>query len=474
MESNKVRTRYAPSPTGNLHIGGARTALFAYLHAKSKNGEFLLRLEDTDTERNLEYGEKNQMDTLEWLGIIPDYSPINPDETGSFRQSERLEIYEEKVKELLNNGNAYLSWHTPEDLEAELEKQSAAGKENPRITNDFLRYITPKENAKPSVRIKVPDDEIYEWDDGVRGKMSVPSSAIIDWVIQKSNGIPTYNFANVVDDHLMKITDVHRGEEHISNTPKQIQLYKLFGWEIPKFYHLTIIINDDGKKLSKRDESVLQFIHLYKERGYLSEAVFNFLSLLGWSPGGVNLENEIFSHSELINIFDIKRFSKAPSKFDVKKLQWTNNQYIQKLNKNDIYEFLNKFVEEVNLSEEQKAIIFESFQPGIHEGIEIINLIKLFIEEPEAIDEFKDSLRDSKKLLVEIYSKLDDLENWTSEEIKQIINNTGKDMEIKGTQLHFPIRMAITLKAHGPELSKIMEIFGKGKSLERLKIYETL
>lgn len=474
MNTKITRTRYAPSPTGNLHIGGARTALFAYLHAKSNNGEFILRLEDTDLARNIKEGEKNQIEGLSWLGIKPDYDPNNSGEIGPLRQSERLEIYQKYIDFLLEKDLAYYSWHTPEDIENEIERQIKNGIERPMVKNDFFRSTKEIKGVKPSIRVKVPDNVLFEWNDGVRGKMSVPSSAVTDWVIQKSDGIPTYNFANVIDDHLMEITDVHRGEEHISNTPKQIHLYKLFEWDIPNFYHLTIIINDDGKKLSKRDESVLQFIHLYKELGFLPHSVFNFLSLLGWSPGGSESENEIFSHDKLIKIFDTNRFSKAPSKFDINKLKWMNNIYIQKLNDEETFNFLDRFVEDVELIKEQKQIIFKSFKPGIHQGEEIIKLIEIFTEKIEFNNDDLSKLTTSKNLLKEVRERLINLKDWDNQLIKEVIIQTGKELELKGKELHFPIRFATTLRNHGPEIAKILEIFGKEKTLERLKIYEEI
>ena len=237
---SKPRLRYAPSPTGRLHIGGARTALFNYLYAKHMDGDFIVRIEDTDIERNIKDGEKSQIDNLIWMGMEPDYYPGKEDETGPFRQSERFDVYNKYVDFLLKNGFAYECWCSKEDLDKE-RNEANNNKKAYKYSRKCLNNPIKKEGQKPSIRIKMPENEILEWDDGVRGKIAINSNDIGDWVIMKSNGIPTYSFANVIDDHLMKITHVMRGEEHISNTPKQIHRYKLFGWKHPNFLHLTII-----------------------------------------------------------------------------------------------------------------------------------------------------------------------------------------------------------------------------------------
>lgn len=464
---SKVRTRYAPSPTGYLHIGGARTALFCFLSAKSMNGEFIIRLEDTDKIRNLSYGEKNQIDGLNWLGIIPDYFPdLSTNELGPLRQSERLEIYDKYIRKLLEKGDAYECWCSPEELEIERQRQLKQGITSPTYNRKCLHNPKPKKGITPSIRVKVPDDEVYEWKDGVRGMIKVPSSSIGDWVIKKSNGIPTYNFANVIDDYLMKITFVHRGEEHLANTPKQLHIYKLFGWKPPIFLHLTIITNQNGKKLSKRDGDVLQFIHLYRERGYLPAAVFNYLSLLGWSPKG---EEEIFSKNELIKIFSHERLSKSPSQFDIKKLKWINNQYIQKLQEKELNEFLSPFLVNSYLTEEQKQKIFKVFQSSLYEGKDIVDLVKLFEDDYRLPSKYVLFIKDKIKVINSFILRIENLSNWNKESIKSEIMLVGDELKIKGKDLLMPLRLKITGKEFGPDLSSIIEIFGKDKTLERLK-----
>ncbi|HEY8405903.1 MAG TPA: glutamate--tRNA ligase family protein, partial [Acholeplasma sp.] len=248
----KVRARYAPSPTGLLHIGNARTALFNYLFAKHHGGDFLIRIEDTDVARNVEGGEASQLNYLKWLGISWDEGPDIGGPHGPYHQLKRLDLYKKYADELLERGLAF--------------------KEYKEGSNKY------------AIRFKVPKDVTYTFDDVIRGKLTFESKEIEDWIIMKDNGIPTYNFAVVIDDHHMEITHVFRGEEHITNTPKQIMVYQAFGWEVPTFGHMTIIVNEKRKKLSKRDKDVVQFIGEYDQLGYLPEAMLNFLSLLGWTP----------------------------------------------------------------------------------------------------------------------------------------------------------------------------------------------
>jgi nondiscriminating glutamyl-tRNA synthetase len=270
----KVRVRYAPSPTGFLHIGNARTALFDYLFAKHHDGTFVLRIEDTDVERNVEGGEESQLFYLNWLGIEPDESAQKPNpKYGPYRQTERLDIYKKYVDILLEKGYAYKCFCTSEEIEEDYNRQIEAGvtatRYNRKCLNLTKEEIKQKEEAgiPYSIRLRVPNHKTYEFEDLIRGHVSFESKDIGDFVIVKSNGIPTYNFAVVIDDHLMEISHVFRGEEHISNTPKQLMIYEMLGWEAPKFGHMTIIVNENHKKLSKRDNSIMQFMSQYKEAG---------------------------------------------------------------------------------------------------------------------------------------------------------------------------------------------------------------
>jgi len=334
-----IRVRYAPSPTGLLHIGNARTALFNYLYARHHGGTFIIRIEDTDRKRHVEDGERSQLENLRWLGMDWDESPETHE---NYRQSERLELYQKYIDQLLAEGKAYKSYVTEEELAAERERQEAAG-ETPRYINEYLgmseeekaAYIAEREAAGiiPTVRLAVNESGIYKWHDMVKGDIEFEGGNIGgDWVIQKKDGYPTYNFAVVIDDHDMVISHVIRGDDHIANTPKQLMVYEALGWEAPEFGHMTLIINSEtGKKLSKRDTNTLQFIEDYRKKGYLPEAVFNFIALLGWNPGG---EDEIFSREELIKLFDENRLSKSPAAFDQKKMDWMSNVYLKPSKRN--------------------------------------------------------------------------------------------------------------------------------------------
>ncbi len=474
---NKVRVRYAPSPTGFLHIGNARTALFNYLFAKHYEGDFILRIEDTDLERNVEGGEESQYFYLNWLGITPDESPANPNpKYAPYRQMERLDIYNKYVNELLEKGYAYKCYCTSEELEEDYKKQVDAGYSSTRYSRSCL-HLTPEQIKKYedegrtySIRIRVPENETYEFEDMIRGKVSFESKDIGDWVLVKSNGIPTYNYAVVVDDHTMDITHVFRGEEHLSNTPKQMMVSKMLGWDIPKFGHMTLIVNEQHKKLSKRDNDIMQFLSQYKEVGYLPEAMFNFMSLLGWSPAS---EQEIFTHDELVKEFTEKRLSKSPSMFDKGKLAWVNNRYIKELNPEKIKELCLPFLKETyDLSDKseswlEKLILL--YQPQISYGQEIIAASKVFFVEQELEEDAKEVLTwETTPILKEVfYQEVKDIE-WTSENLKTAMNNVKNTTGIKGKPLFMGLRVLTTRITHGPDLMTTLELFGKERILKEL------
>ncbi len=475
----KVRVRYAPSPTGHLHIGNARTALFNYLFAKHYHGDFILRIEDTDVARNVEGGEESQLKYLTWLGIIPDESPQHPNpKYAPYRQMERLEIYKKYTDWLLEHGYAYKCFCTAEELEVEHEKQEKAGLA-PRYNRKCLHLskeeIEQKEKAgiPYTIRLKVPENEIYEFEDMIRGHVSFESKDIGDWVLVKANGIPTYNYAVVIDDHTMDITHVFRGEEHLSNTPKQIMLYRIFGWKAPQFGHMTLIVNENHKKLSKRDANVLQFMSQYEELGYLPQAMFNFMALLGWSPEG---EREIFSKEELIEVFSEKRLSKSPSMFDQAKLAWVNNRYIKELPLPDLIQLclphLQKHYDLSNKSKEWIEKLIATYQEQLSYGAEIVPLVSLFFTKELQIDqegmEFLKSDDSIKNTLNTFLNYLKDLETFTKDEIFMCIKETQKTAKVKGKLLYMPIRIATTGIMHGPDLAISLELLGKDTVLDRL------
>lgn len=480
--TQEVRVRYAPSPTGHLHIGGARTALFNYLFARHHHGKFIVRIEDTDIERNVEGGEQSQLENLKWLGIEYDESVDKDGGYGPYRQTERLHIYRQYTNELLEKGYAYKCFCTPEELEQEREAQKAAGIAAPQYSGK-CRHLTPEQvqqlesEGKPyTIRLKVPEGKVYEFEDMVRGRVSFESKDIGDWVIVKANGIPTYNFAVVIDDHLMKITHVFRGEEHLSNTPKQLMVYEYFGWKPPKYAHLTLIVNENRKKLSKRDESIIQFVSQYKELGYLPEAMFNFFALLGWSPEG---EEEIFTKEELIRMFDVSRLSKSPSMFDKQKLTWMNNQYIKKLDLDRLVELslphlirAGRLPEQMTDEQKQWARdLIALYQEQMSYGAEIVELSELFFKQEIEYDEEAKAVLAGEQVpnvLKAFYEQMEQLATFDSDHIKAAIKAVQKETGQKGKNLFMPIRVAVTGQTHGPELPEAIRLLRKEAVLSRL------
>jgi nondiscriminating glutamyl-tRNA synthetase len=479
--SNEVRVRYAPSPTGHLHIGNARTALFNYLYARNNGGKFIIRIEDTDKKRNIEGGEESQLKYLKWLGIDWDESVDVGGEYGPYRQSERNDIYETYYIQLLESGQAYKCYCTEEELEAEREAQTERG-ETPHYSGK-CRHLSASERSqfesegrKPSIRILVPEARTFTFDDMVKGVVSFESEGMGDWVIIKKDGTPTYNFAVTIDDYLMNITHVLRGDDHISNTPKQLLVYEAFGWEPPVFGHMTLIVNESRKKLSKRDESIIQFIEQYEELGYLPEALFNFITLLGWSPAG---EEEIYAKEEFIAIFDASRLSKSPALFDKQKLMWMNNQYMKKVEIDRVVDLaLPHLIKAGRLStdmtDEQKQwtkSLIALFQEKMSFGAEIVELTDMFFkDDAEYEEEAKEVLTGEQvpEVLKAFTQELDQLQNFHAEEIKAAMKAVQKSTGQKGKNLFMPIRAAVTGQTHGPDLPQAIELLGKTKVQMRI------
>lgn len=477
--SKPIRVRYAPSPTGLLHIGNARTALFNYLYARHHGGQFIIRIEDTDRKRHVEDGERSQLENLRWLGIDWDESPETHEQ---YRQSERLAIYQKYVDELLEKGLAYKSYVTEEELATERERQEAAG-ETPRYVNEFLGmtdqekadYIAEREaqGIVPTVRLAVNEAGIYKWTDMVKGEIEFEGVNIGgDWVIQKKDGYPTYNFAVVIDDHLMEISHVIRGDDHIANTPKQLMIYEALGWEAPEFGHMTLIINSEtGKKLSKRDTNTLQFIEDYRKKGYLPEAVFNFISLLGWNPGG---EEEIFSREALIELFDENRLSKSPAAFDQKKMDWMSNDYIKKAEPAKIFDMAKPYLEAAGRLTDKAADMVALYQPQLNSVDEIVGLTDLFFSEfPTLSEEAKEVMAAETvpTVLTAFKDKLSQLapEDFLAENIAPQIKAVQKETGIKGKNLFMPIRIAVSGEMHGPDLPNTIYLLGQEKSIQHLE-----
>lgn len=480
---NKVRVRYAPSPTGHLHIGNARTAIFNYLFARHHGGDFVIRIEDTDLKRNIAGGEESQLENLKWLGVTWDEGPDQPKAVGPYRQSERKEIYLPLIDQLLASNLAYKCYMTEDELEAEREAQRARG-EMPRYSGKHA-HLSPQEQAAfeaegrtPVVRFRVPANKEYRFHDLVKGDITFESGSIGgDFVILKRDGMPTYNFAVAVDDHLMAITHVLRGDDHIANTPKQLMVYEAFGWEAPVFGHMTLIINSEtGKKLSKRDETILQFIEQYRDLGYVPEAMFNFITLLGWSPVG---EEEIFSQAEFIEQFDADRLSKSPAAFDNKKLDWVNNQYIKHIPVTEFAAQAIPYLVEAGkvsepLSEDARARLTKIvglYQPQMTHASEITELATLFFQEGLTFGEAEKEVLAGETVPTVLNcfkQQIEALTEFDVPAIKAAIKAVQKETGIKGKNLFMPIRVAVSGQMHGPELGDTIELLGKEQTLDHL------
>jgi nondiscriminating glutamyl-tRNA synthetase len=466
-----VRVRYAPSPTGHLHIGNARTALFNFLFAKKNKGSFIVRIEDTDTVRNVEGGIESQLKYLKWLGIDWDESIDQDKGYGPYRQLERLDIYKKYANMLLEKGLAYKCYCTEEELQAEREEMIKAGKDKLHYSRKCY-YLNEEKDLPYVLRFKVPDNESYTFNDLVKGEVTFRSEDVGDWVMVKQNGIPTYNFACAIDDHLMAISHVLRGEDHITNTPKQMMIYNAFGWEAPTFGHMTLIVNENNKKLSKRDHSIIQYIEQYQERGYLPDALFNFISLLGWSP---NSKKEILNKQRLIDLFDDKRLSKSPAKFDKEKLAYINNRYIKKLSDDALVELCRPHLEVAGLLKEHDEAwirqLVTMFQDRLSYGKEIVELYDEFFNQPFKLDdEMTEFLQqDGVNNTLTVFRKLiKEDDDYSSDSIKNLIKDTQNVAEVKGKMLYMPLRIATTAQMHGPDLPKALALLGKETVLDRL------
>lgn len=473
---SKIKVRFAPSPTGPLHIGGARSALFNYLFAKRYGGEMVLRIEDTDLERSRREFEDEIIESLRWLGLDWGEGIGSGGDNGPYRQTERLGIYQEYVQYLLDSGQAYECYCTEEELEAERQELLRKG--------EMVRYmgkcrdLTPqereqkrKQGLKPAIRFKVPDNTIYVVNDLVRGKVTFESSNMGDFIIMKSDGIPTYNFAVVIDDNLMGITHVIRAEEHLSNTPRQLAIYEALNFRIPEFAHISLILGSDRQKMSKRHgaTSMIQ----YREKGYLPEALFNFLALLGWAPEG---EEEILSPDEIEKAFTLERVSKAPAVFDLDKLNHINQQHIKRLSIDELKVLLKPYLEgspyndqAAKMTDFQYTLMVEALRDYLVCLSDIQELVIPVFEQAKFEDDALDILREEgvAELLNEFVASFPEEEGV--DVIKAYIKATIKKTGIKPKNVYMPLRCALTGQTHGPELPYLISIWGKRETIARLK-----
>lgn len=484
-----VRVRFAPSPTGYLHIGGLRTALFNYLYARHTGGTMILRIEDTDRTRFVEGALENLLKALSWAkveideGVMLDESGkvTERGEYGPYIQSDRVKagIYNKYIEKLIEEDKAYYCFCSQERIDKVRDQQKADGL-TPKY--DGLCRSIPLEEAKKriangeeyTVRLKLPKNREISFVDRIKGKITFNTDDMDDQVLIKRDGFPTYHFAVVVDDHLMKITHVVRGDEWISSTPKHVYLYEAFGWEAPEYIHLPTVLNENHKKYSKRngDGMVEDFI----EEGYLPEGLINFLALLGWSPDS---EEEIFSIEELAKQFDFDRVNKTGAVFDKRKLDWVNGHYVREMSVEDLAKAIKPFMEksglvDENYSDENYKLLAETWQSAIDKFSDAPKLSKnYYLEDSEVCydDEAKEILKeeDSKKLIDAYLAKLDEVSEIDADFAKTIMKKIQKETGIKGKNLWFPIRAAITGSVHGPDLSNVMLLMGKDKINNRLK-----
>lgn len=478
MSNGKIRTRFAPSPTGFMHVGNLRTALFEYLIAKSQGGDFILRIEDTDQERLVEGSEEVIYKTLEQVGLKHDEGPDMGGEFGPYVQSERKEIYKPYAEQLVKDGKAYYCFCTKERLESLHSDGEFGGYD--RHCRDLSQEEVEAELQKGTpyvIRQKMPTEGSTTFADVVFGEITIENKEIEDQVLLKSDGFPTYNFANVIDDHLMEITHVVRGSEYLTSTPKYSMLYEAFGWDIPVYVHLPLIMgkNEDGSvsKLSKRHGST-SFQGLMDD-GYLAEAVTNYIALLGWSPKD---NREIFSLKELEDIFSVDGISKSPAIFDYEKLDWMNGEYIKSMNADEFLSYAKPFYEEVFGSEDKDTEILRSIlQPRLIKFNQIPELLSFFKKLPDYSTDFfvnkksKTNLENSPDMIKEALSVLTNLENWHLDAIHEALIEKATQMEVKNGTLLWPVRIAAagTMVTPGGAM-EILALLGKDEAIRRLEI----
>lgn len=464
-----VRTRFCPSPTGLLHIGGIRTALFAYLFAKANNGTFLLRLEDTDRERFVEEGAEHIIKSLDWLGIHPDeglWLEQRPTPHGSYIQSERLPHYKKYADELVEKGLAYYSSITPEAF-VSLREEAIASKKPFVYKHEMEPKEVPDDTSRLPIRLRIPEG-ITTWKDEIRGEFSTPNELIDDFILIKADGFPTYNFAHIVDDYLMEISHVIRGDEFISSMPKYALLYDLLEFKRPIWAHLPPILGPDGKKkLSKRDGDVDTLE--YKTKGYLPEALINFLALLGWNDGS---EQEIFSFEQLIQKFKLSDVQKSPARFDKERLDWMNGEYIRNMPVPELLSSLKPFVPAEWYKDAdyiEKVLMLD--RERLKTLADAKYMMEIFFETPKVDKKLltkKDSIEDIKIWLQKTINTLENTD-FTHDTLEQSLRDLAEELGIKTGQLFYALRIALTGRTEAPGLFDIMLVLGKRNSLKRIE-----
>jgi len=477
-----VRVRFAPSPTGYLHIGGLRTALYNFLFARHHGGRYILRIEDTDRTRYVPGSVEDILDSLRWAGIEPDESPVHGGDYGPYVQSQRTELYRQHALQLLERGTAYYAFDTPEELERMRQRQQAAGiaphYDRSTMRNQFTlgeeetrRLLASGEQA--TIRLKVPLHGEVKFDDRIRGTIIVPCKDVDDQVLLKSDGYPTYHLANVVDDHLMGITHVIRGEEWLPSTPKHILLYQAFGWEPPEFAHLPLLLNPDRSKLSKRHGDVA--VRDYIAKGYFPEAIVNFIALLGWNPSG---DRELYTIEELIEAFSLDRVNKAGAVFDLSKLDWLNAQYFKQRVERDLAGLVAQLRPHLaergwHADDEYIGHVIVLLHERVHRLPEIVEFGAYMFSSPTYDEEFfRSTWNESfRSLLEELRDSLATTEPFTSAALHEQLNRYAQEHNIPFRQIGTLLRLALTGKRVGAGMMDTMATLGKAEVLRRIEMF---
>ena len=496
---NKRRVRFAPSPTGPLHIGGVRTALYNYLYTKQQGGDFILRIEDTDSTRFVEGAEEYIQETFNWLGLEFDESPLKGGNYGPYKQSERKDIYKKYVDQLLKDDAAYIAFDTPEELDSKRTEISnfqydASTRESMRnsltLSEDETKSLI-EAGTQYVVRIKVESGHDIIVNDMIRGEVIINSSILDDKVIYKSaDELPTYHLANVVDDYLMKITHVIRGEEWLPSAPLHVWLYRSLGWEesMPHFAHLPLLLKPDGKgKLSKRDGDRLGFPVFplewkdpatneissgYREAGYLPQAIINFLAFLGWNPG---TEQELFSIDELIEAFSFERCSKSGAKFDLEKAKWYNHQYIMKMQDEEVAKLFNPILKEKGIDAPFEMVvgIVTILKERVHFIEELWDQSSFFFVTPESYDEKtvrKRWKKDSNEQMQQLTELLKQTDDFSSANLESVVKEWIQTNELHMGNIMNAFRLAVVGESKGPHMFNITELIGKEETIKRMEL----
>jgi len=478
MISDEVRVRYAPSPTGYIHIGNLRTALYNYLFAKHSGGKFILRIEDTDQARKVEGAVDNLINTLKWAGLDYDEGPFKEGEHGPYYQSQRLDIYNQHVKLLLEKKKAYYCFCTTERLTALREEQQKQKLNQTKYDKHCLN-LTEEEVKKNIdngmlhvIRLNIEPGRTIKFRDYIREDVEFASELIDDQILIKSDGYPTYHLANVIDDHFMKVTHVIRGEEWLPSTPKHVLLYEAFGWEIPVFAHLPLLLNPDRSKLSKRQGDVA--VEDYRKKGYLRDALINFIALLGWTAGD---DKEFYYIDELINSFSLDRVNKSGAVFDVEKLNWLNAEHLRKKSDDELASMLREeiktskysnfectddyLIKVIHAMKERVSFVREFYEKGFY-----------FFEEPTEYEEaaLKKRWKEDSPAILKKYSELiSGYENPSKADFEKALKDTAAEMNVGAGNVIHPLRLAVSGTSGGPGIYEILDIIGKEKTIERIK-----